>query len=138
MINTSYSTDTEQTVRDSSGRFAKGSKPSNGFDKRPQDRSNGCWKRSESARGKLEKIITLTEDELLRVSKDKNAPMFERKLADIILDASWPVLRDIMDQVYGKPKESVDLNSTVDSGPLIKGFVIPTLPEDFIQLDKKS
>ena len=63
-------TDTNQTARDENGRFIKGSKPVNGFDKRPEDRSRGNWKNSGTPRGKLEKMMTLTEAEVTAIEKD--------------------------------------------------------------------
>ncbi|HMQ95938.1 MAG TPA: hypothetical protein PKD19_01835 [Candidatus Saccharibacteria bacterium] len=137
-MSTAYkdSTNRSVSVRGSNGRFAKGNKPTNGFDKRPEDRSHGCWNKSSTPRGKLEKMMTFTEDELLVVSNDNNAPMFERRIANIILDATWAVLRDMIDQVYGKPKESVDIKDKSENDPIIKGFVIPTLPSDFIKIDE--
>lgn len=131
-------TDTNQTARDENGRFIKGSKPVNGFDKRPEDRSRGNWKKSDTPRGKLEKMMMLTEAEITAIEKDDDAPMFERNIARVMLDASWNTLSSMIDQVYGKAKESIDIKDISDNGPIIKGFVIPTLPENFIQLNKKS
>lgn len=42
----------------------------------------------------------------------------------------------MVDQVYGKPRESVDIKVISENDLIIKGFVIPTLPEGFIKLDK--
>lgn len=137
MVETSYLADTELSVRDSNGRFAKGSKPINGFDKRPQDRSDGCWRKSDSARGKLEIMMTLTEGELQVILDDPRAPLFDQKVASAIIEGSWPTLRDMMNQVYGLPRSSVEINAD-STEPLIKGFVIPTLPEGFINLSNKS
>lgn len=131
-------TDTNQTARDENGRFIKGSKPVNGFDKRPEDRSRGNWKKSDTPRGKLEKMMMLTEAEITAIEKDDGAPMFERSIARVMLNANWNTLSSMIDQVYGKAKESIDIKDASENGPIIKGFVIPTLPEDSIQLDKRS
>ena len=97
-----------------------------------------CWTKSKTARGKLEKMITLIEAEVIAIHKDEHAPLFERKLAESILKADWKVLSDMMDQIYGKTKKSIDIRDVSDNQPLIKGYVIPTLLKDFVQLDKKS
>ena len=123
--------------RDTKGRFTKGNQPKAGFHTNPERRSNGHWKKSESARYKLEKMMTLTEAELQAILDDPESPQFEQKIADAIMEGSWPTLRDMMNQVYGLPRSSVEIN-TDSTEPLIKGFVIPTLPEGFINLSTNS
>lgn len=82
--------------------------------------------------------MMLTEAEIIAIEKDEDAPMFERSIARVMLDANWNTLSSMIDQVYGKAKEKIDIKDISENGPIIKGFVIPTLPEDFIQLNKKS
>lgn len=124
--------------RDYRGRFVSGNKPKTGFHTNPERRSNGHWKKSDSARYKLERMMTFTESELQILLDDEGSPTFERRIADILLnDWSWATLRDMMDQVYGKPQAPVHIDSESNE-PLIKGFVIPTLPEDFIKFDKQD
>ncbi len=123
--------------RDSKGRFTEGNQPKAGFHTNPERRSSGHWKKSDSARYKLEKMMILTEAELQAMLDDPRSPQFEQKIAAAIMEGSWPNLRDMINQVYGLPRSSVEIN-TETSVPLIKGFVIPTLPEDFIDLSNKS
>ena len=129
-------TDRSVSDRDSNGRFTKGNRPVNGFDKRPEDRSRGNWKKSDTPRGKLEKMMTLIESEVVAIEKDENAPFFERSIARVMLDANWNTLSSMIDQVYGRAKESIDIKDTSVNDPIIRGFVIPTLPDDFIKLDQ--
>jgi hypothetical protein len=122
------STATKQAVnkRDERGRFAVGNVPSTGFHTNPERRGNGSWKKADTPRFKLEQMMTLTKEELLGIISDESLPLFEQKLANAILDGSWVVMRDMINEVYGRPKESVDINETRDDC-IIRGFVIPKI-----------
>jgi hypothetical protein len=124
--------------RDEKGRFKQGNKPSTGFHSHPERRSNGSWNKSATARAKLEKLMTYTENELVELKDDIKASMFERKLAESIINSTWTTIDAMITQVYGKAKESVDITDKSNSAPLIKGYVIPTLPKNFVQLDNKE
>ena len=130
------STDLDGVKRDENGKILPGSRlnPSGrgGFQERPETRNKGGWKRSETARYKLEQMMQLTESELTNIVEDPASPVFEQKLAKAIIDGTWTTIKEMMDQVYGR-KTDVDMNMKMDDGvPIIKGFVIPTAPEDFI------
>lgn len=77
-------------------------------------RHNGAWKKEDSARYKLEQMLKLSEDELRAVASDKDAPLFERKLATCIAKGQWKEIEGMMNQVYGQPKQSIE---TVDLTP---------------------
>jgi hypothetical protein len=133
------STDLDGVRRDESGKILPGSRlnPSGrgGFQDRPETRNKGGWKRSETARYKLEQMMQLTESELTDIVENPVSPVFEQKLAKAIIDGAWTTIKEMMDQVYGR-KTDVDMNMKTDDGiPIIKGFVIPTAPEDFIDDD---
>ena len=134
---TEVDTATKQAVndRDERGRFISGNTPTAGFHTNPERRNDGSWNKADTPRYKLEQMMVLTDKELSEVIDSKKTPAFERKLAQSIVDGSWSVLRDMINEVYGKPKETIDVNSQENSIPIIKGFVIPTLPEDFIDKD---
>lgn len=130
------STDLDGVKRDENGKILPGSRlnPSGrgGFQERPETRNKGGWKRSETARYKLEQMMQLTESELTDIVEDPASPVFEQKLAKAIIDGTWTTIKEMMDQVYGR-KTDIDMNMKMDDGvPIIKGFVIPTAPEDFI------
>lgn len=130
-------TATKQAVegRDERGRFTIGNLPSTGFHTNPERRSNGSWKKTDTPRYKLEQMMTLTKEELLGIVSDNLTPLFEQKLAQAILDGSWLVMRDMINEVYGRPKESIDINGQTESS-VINGFVIPAIPmENIIDLD---
>ena len=85
-----------------------------GFEAHPERRHHGAWKKEDSPRYKLEKMMQMTEDELLKIAKDKDAPYFERKLAICINKGDWKVVESMVNQVYGAPKQQIE---TIDRTP---------------------
>lgn len=79
-----------------------------GFRDHPENRNPGGWSKADTPRFKLEQMMKLSQKELKIVAEDKDAPYFERKLADAIGRADWKVIREMTDQVYGQPKQTVD------------------------------
>lgn len=80
-----------------------------GFEAHPERRFNGHWKKEDSARYKLEQMLKLTDTELEAIFKDQNAPLFERKLAQCISQGEWKQIEGMINQVYGYPKQSVEM-----------------------------
>lgn len=78
-----------------------------GFEAHPERRNPGGWKKEDTARFKLERMMELTEDELKAVATDPNAPLFERKLATLIRNGQWAEISGMMNQVYGMPKQEI-------------------------------
>lgn len=74
-------------------------------------RHNGSWRKEDTPRFKLEQMMKLSDDELKKVADDSQAPLFERKLAQAIKKGDWKVIKEMTEQVYGKPKESVDISN---------------------------
>ena len=89
-----------------------------GFEKYPERRHNGAWKKEATARYKLEQMLMLSEEELTAIVKDKDAPYFERKLATCINKGDWTVLQGMMNQVYGMPKQ-VNENKNIEIKPIL-------------------
>lgn len=81
-------------------------------------RHNGAWKKEDSARYKLEQMLKLPEEELKNVAVDKNAPLFERKLATCIAKGNWKEIEGMMNQVYGLPKQKIE-NTVIAPKPLV-------------------
>lgn len=75
----------------------------------PQRR--GLWKIEDTARFKLESMMKLDEHSLREVYANKNAPLFERKLAKAIHEGDWKVIREMIHEVYGTPKQQVELDT---------------------------
>lgn len=71
-------------------------------------RNNGSWKKTDTARYKLEQMMKCNEDELKQIIKSKETPYFERKLATCIVQGQWKELEGMMNQVYGAPKQVID------------------------------
>ena len=99
---------------DENGKFAKGNTPPAGFNKHPENRHNGAWKKESTPRFKLEKMMELEEDELRAIAEDKKSPLFERKLAIAIRKGEWREIKEMIQEVYGKPQENIDLTSNGD------------------------
>ena len=83
-------------------------------------RHNGAWKKEDTPRFKLEQMMKLPEEELRKVAEDKSAPFFERKLATALAKGQWKEIKEMIEQVYGKPQESVDVTS---GGEPVKAMV---------------
>lgn len=83
-------------------------------------------------RALLEEMLEMTAFELLAIVNDDEAPSFRRGMAKMIMafqDRHEPmVMIGILDQVYGKPTERVE----VKHSEIIEGFIIPTLSQDDI------
>lgn len=98
-----------------------GTKNEVGYGKPPKDRQfgqpngnprrKGMWDVTSTPRFKLEQMMKLGEDELRKVAESKDAPLFERKLAIAIRKGEWREIKEMIQEVYGKPKESVDLTT---------------------------
>lgn len=83
-------------------------------------------------RALLEEMLEMTALELSAIIDDDEAPSFRRGMAKMIMDFQDRhepmVMIGILDQVYGKPTERVE----VKHSEIIEGFVIPTLSQDDI------
>lgn len=68
-------------------------------------RNPGGWKKEDTARYKLEKMLKMTNNELTDIANDTNAPMFERRVATSLLkEKDFRTTAAIINQVYGMPK----------------------------------
>lgn len=77
----------------------------------PQRR--GVWSIDSTPRFKLEQMMKLPEQRLKQIADDIDAPYFERKLATAIKKADWRVIKEMTEQVYGQPKQTIDSNITI-------------------------
>ena len=101
-----------------------GTKSEVGYGKPPKDRQfgqpngnprrKGMWDVTSTPRFKLEQMMKLSEPELRKVAEDKDAPLFERKLATAIAKGQWREIKEMIQEVYGKPKESMDVTTGGD------------------------
>ncbi len=155
MNETEVDTATKQAVegRDERGRFAVGNMPKTGFHTNPERRSDGSWKKENTPRAKLEKMLSdMTVGEFLMQINDENVVAnLEARIGDVVVSERLAnILEDdpegtgrirvnskefdsLMYYVYGHRTESDTTIRTDSSDPfVIKGFILPTAPEDFI------
>lgn len=82
-------------------------------------RNPGGWKREDTARYKLERMLELSEQELVAIASNPDAPLFERRIArNLIKDNDWKITEGMLNQVYGVPKQHVEVEP-VQPKPLI-------------------
>jgi hypothetical protein len=87
-------------------------------------RHNGAWKKEDTPRYKLERMEKLSEDELQAIYDDREAPLFERRLAQAIIGGDWKTIESIINQVYGQPKNQTDITTNgKDISPLLVKFI---------------
>ena len=89
-------------------------------------RNPGGWKKEDTARYKLERMLELPESELRAVATNKEAPLFERKLANCIATGKWKEIEGMMNQVYGQPTQRVlsKESDETDEQAFIKGYLL--------------
>lgn len=127
----SKTSDTEQSLKfKKNGQFAKGTGVPAGFNVHPENRHNGSWHKEDTPRYWIEKFTAMTEDELLKYYNDTSNPLFRRRMAKYIKDGDWQVLKDMIEQVYGKMptmeiKVEADEDTKEETSKFIRGFCLP-------------
>lgn len=82
-------------------------------------RNPSGWKKEDTARYKLEQMLKLDEKEIVKIANDKNAPLFERRIAKSLLkETDFNITEKMINQVYGKPKESIEVKDVTPPEPL--------------------
>lgn len=82
-------------------------------------RHPGSWKKEDTARYKLEQMLKLSRADVLKITSDPEAPLFEKKLAYLLLEEpDWRVVEGMLNQVYGQPKQRLEVEP-VQPKPLI-------------------
>jgi hypothetical protein len=71
--------------------------------------SGGYWRKESTPRYKLEQMMKLKSSELEKIAKDDDAPLFERKIALAIAKGDWGQIERMINQVYGTPKQSIEV-----------------------------
>ena len=137
---TNISTATKQAVngRDENGRFAIGNKPTVGFHTNPERRSDGRWRKEDSVTYQYRRMLAMTDDELEAFIPETQA----QKIAKMRImravrddDSSLAETKEITDRTEGKARQDIGIETDEKAVPIIRGFVIPTLPEDFVNKD---
>lgn len=78
-------------------------------------RNPGGWKKTDTPRYKLERMMTMSDEELEAIYNDNSRPTFERHYAKFIHNGKFDQYDRMITQVYGQPKST---NETVISGEL--------------------
>ena len=134
---TNVSTATKQAVngRDENGRFAAGNKPTVGFHTNPERRSNGRWRKEDSVTYQYRRMLAMTDDELEAFIPETQA----QKIAKVRIvravrddDNSLAETKEITDRTEGKARRDIGIETDEKAVPIIRGFVIPTLPDGYI------
>lgn len=95
-----------------------------GFEKYPERRHNGAWKKEDTLRYKWEKMLTMDEAELFAVLNDSKASKVERTTAEVLLDIDMKssdklsMLTQLANQVYGLPKQ-INENRNIELKPIL-------------------
>jgi len=77
---------------------------------------HGFWRKEDTARYKLEQMLKLDEKTLEKIANDRQAPVFERRIAKSILkETDFSTTEKMINQVYGQPKATQE---TLISGEL--------------------
>ena len=91
-----------------------------GFEKHPERRHNGAWKKEDTIRWKWEQTLKMSDAELEAILKDKDAERVMKMTAEALLSKQMKptekidVLNKLAIQVYGQPKQSIE---TIDLTP---------------------
>jgi len=134
---TNTSTTTKQAVngRDENGKFAIGNKPTVGFHTNPERRSDGRWRKEDSVTYQYRRMLAMTDDELDAFIPETQA----QKIAKMRImravrddDKSLAETKEITDRTEGKARQNIGIETDEKAVPIIRGFVIPTLPDGYI------
>ena len=91
-----------------------------GFEKHPERRHNGSWKKEDTLRWKWEQALKMSDEELQAILADKDSERVMKMTAEALLSKEMKptekidVLNKLATQVYGQPKQSVE---TIDLTP---------------------
>lgn len=101
-----------------------GTPPPDGFEKYPERRHNGAWKKEDTLRYKWEQMLKLDDDELQAVLDNPKATRVEHMTAEILLDKTMKpaekmsILATLSNQIYGMPKQ-VNENKNIEIKPIL-------------------
>lgn len=98
-----------------------------GFEKYPERRHNGAWKKEDTLRYKLQQIAKMSEQELRDLLSDPETGEFEKNTAKTLLEMKsmdaekrWKVIEGLTNQDSGYPKQQVEQHNIELKGILPK------------------
>lgn len=96
-----------------------------GFEKHPERRHNGAWKKEDTLRYKLQQVAKMTDQELQDLLSNPEAGEFEKNAARTILEMvelepnkRWQILEGLTNQDSGYPKQQVE-NKNIELKPIL-------------------
>ena len=101
-----------------------GTPPPDGFEKYPERRHNGAWKKEDTLRYKWEQMLKMDDEELTAVLLDQKASRVEKMTAEVLLSKEMKptdkifALTQFANQVYGMPKQ-VNENKNIEIKPIL-------------------
>lgn len=101
-----------------------GTPPPDGFEKYPERRHNGAWKKEDTLRFKWEQMLKLDATELQAILADPKASRVEQMTAEVLLDEKMKPyeklasLAQLANQVYGMPKQDIT-NRNIELKPIL-------------------
>lgn len=101
-----------------------GTPPPDGFEKYPERRHNGAWKKEDTIRYKWEQMLKMDDDELRAVLLDPKASRVEHMTAEVLLANDMKptdklfAMTQFANQIYGMPKQ-VNENKNIEIKPIL-------------------
>lgn len=95
-----------------------------GFEKHPERRHNGAWKKEDTLRYKWEQMLKMDEEELTAVLMNPKASRVEKMTAEVLLSKDMKpsdklfAMTQFANQVYGMPKQ-VNENKNIEIRPIL-------------------
>lgn len=86
---------------------------------RANPRGHGFFKKEDTPRYKIERLLPMSDKELEEVAHDKNASRFEQVIALAIHKGDIKTVLELVNQVYGTPKQQVEQIKLEAPKPLI-------------------
>ena len=128
------------TDRDERGRFLPGNMPKTGFHTTPERRSNGKWSKDSSLTYWYNKLLRMNHKEFDNFKPSTTIQRIAMTNIRIAVGSderlALKATIEITNRTEGRPKQSIDMDMQDDNEEhIIRGFVIPTSPEDFIDTD---
>lgn len=101
-----------------------GTPPPDGFEKYPERRHNGAWKKEDTLRYKWEQMLKMDDEELTTVLLNPKSSRVEKMTADVLLSNDMKpyekltALEKLANQVYGMPKQ-INENKNIEIRPIL-------------------
>jgi len=127
--------------RDDSGKWQPGSTPNpdgiGGFGDNPDNRSDGRWSKDTSISywyNKLGRMSDVERAEFKPTTSFQRIALLRIERAERDDKDSLDETKEITDRTEGKARQDIGLDIDEKTIPLLKGFIIPALPDNFAEI----